>query len=236
MNNGVTIIIPAYNEEAGLPSVLDDIKALGNDYEVIVVDDGSTDNTAQVAKGYGAKVWSHRTNQGKGSALLSGVALALHESIIWIDADGSYPVSMIPKVVSVLIDGCDGVVCSRLYGRENIPKFNRIGNSLFSVLIRMLYGFTARDPCTGLYAMKKRHLVRMGLRSKRFTIEPEISIKSGRMKLRLAELPIRYEPRIGDTKLNGITVGLADLFTIAKLIFWRPKYDRNRGYPSILNG
>jgi len=216
-----TIIVPAYNEEKGLHGVLTDICSLPHDYEVIVVDDGSTDNTIGVASQYPVKIRQHKNNEGKGSALLTGFFAASSDNIVWIDADGSYPVYIIPIMVNALADGYDGVVCSRTYGRENIPRFNRIGNWLFSVLIRGIYGFTPQDPCTGLYAMKWQHLLKMRLRSKRFAIEPEVSIKAGRMKLRLLECKITYRPRFGETKLNSVAVGLDDLWTIAKLIGWK---------------
>jgi len=218
-----TIIIPAYNEEAGLPGVLRQISNLEGSYEVIVVDDGSTDRTVEVAMQYPVKIRQHDTNEGKGSALLTGFYAASYENIVWIDADGSYPVSVIPLMVDALNNEYDGVVCSRASGRQNIPAFNRIGNWLFSVLIRGIYGFTPQDPCTGLYAMKWSHLLRMGLTSKRFAIEPEISIKAGRMGLKLYEFPIEYQARVGETKLNSIVVGLDDLWTIVKLIGWKAR-------------
>lgn len=217
-----SIIIPAYNEETGLPLVLAKVCALPGDHEVIVVDDGSTDRTAEVTTQFPVKLIRHIENMGKGNALLTGFSNALNENVVWIDADNSYPVSMIPLVVDVLEDGYDGVVCSRAFGRENIPRFNRLGNWLFSVLIRGIYGFTPQDPCTGLYAMKRSHLERMRLTSKRFAIEPEISIKAGRLGLKLYEYPIEYRARVGKAKLNAIAVGFDDLWTIAKLVAWRP--------------
>jgi len=90
-------------------------------------------------------------------------------------------------------------------------------------LIRGIYGFTPQDPCTGLYAMKWQHLLRMRLASQRFAIEPEISIKAGRMGLKLYEFPIEYRARVGETKLNSIVVGLDDLWTIVKLIGWKAR-------------
>jgi len=217
-----TIIIPVYNEEQGLPLVLGQVCGLPHDYEVIVVDDGSTDRTAQVARTFPVKLILHVENMGKGNALLTGFSNASCENIVWIDADGSYPVWPISLMVDALQDDYDGVVCSRVYGRKNIPRFNRIGNWLFSVLIRGIYGYEPQDPCTGLYAMKRTRLLEMGLTSKRFAIEPEISIKAGRMGLKLYGLPIEYMPRWGETKLNGVVVGFENLWTILKLLRWRP--------------
>lgn len=220
-----TIIVPAYNEENGLPLVLRDIASIpGSDrYEVMVINDGSTDFTTDIARKYGYRVIRHHTNMGKGAALMSGFARASCDNIVWIDADGSYPASVIPQMVDAMRSGYDGVVCSRNAGRENIPAFNRIGNWLFSVLIRSLHGFPAKDPCTGLYGMQRSILLSMGLTSERFAIEPEISIKAGRMKLKLLEIPVAYTQRLGESKLNSFSAGWDDLVAIIRYIGWRPE-------------
>ena len=218
-----TIIVPAYNEEQGIPIVLGGIfKILDDSYEVIVVDDGSIDRTSEVASQFPCRVIRQEVNRGNGEALKTGIKNATCENIIWIDADDTYPVELIPQIAEAL-KTYDMVVCSRLYGRENIPRFNRIGNWLFRILIRGIYGFKPFDPCTGLYGVKKHYLEAMNLESKRFAIEPEISIKGSRMKLKMLELPIEYKARVGSAKLNAIKVGFEDLKTILKLIFWKPR-------------
>lgn len=216
-----TIIVPAYNEEGGLSIVLGEIfKLLDDSYEVIVIDDGSTDRTWEVASQFPCRVIRHEPNQGKGAALKTGIKNATGENMIWIDADDSYPVELIPKMTQALNE-YDMVVCSRKYGRGNIPRFNRIGNWLFRTMIKNIYGFKPYDPCTGLYGAKKRYLQLMDLSSKRFAIEPEISIKGSRMKLRMLEIPITYRARVGSAKLSAIKVGFEDLWTILKFTFWK---------------
>ncbi len=220
-----TIIIPAWKEEEGLPVVLTKVLQIIDDsYEIIVVDDGSDDATAQVASRFPVRVIKHEVNKGKGEALKTGIAQAGGENIIWIDADDSYPAELIPRMVEEL-ESYDMVVCSRRYGRENIPRFNRIGNFIFRQMIKRIYGFKPYDPCTGLYGAKKHHLEMMQLSARRFAIEPEISIKGSRMKLKMLEIPIRYQTRVGNTKLNAIKVGFEDLGTILRLIPWRPGRD-----------
>ena len=110
-------------------------------------------------------------------------------------------------------------------GRWNIPKFHRVGLWLFRVLICGIYGFKAFDPCTGLYGVKREHLINMKLRSRGFAIEPEVSIKCGRMGLRTLDMPIRYRRRLGNSKLNAMKTGFDDMFTIAKLLLWRQERD-----------
>jgi histidinol-phosphate phosphatase family protein len=217
-----SIIVPAYNEEKGVEVVLKKIFSVIDDtYEVIVVDDGSQDHTAEVALQFPCRVIKHSINKGKGEALKSGIAASIAENIMWIDADDSYPVDILPKIAEGFSD-FDMVVCSRRSGRNNIPRFNRIGNWLFRVSIRRLYGFKGYDPCTGLYGVKKRFLQLMNLRASKFAIEPEISIKSGRMKLKTKDIPIEYHPRVGGSKLNAIRVGFEDSWVILKNIFWYP--------------
>jgi glycosyltransferase involved in cell wall biosynthesis len=216
-----TIIVPAYNEETGLPIVLGKLSNfLDGSYEVIVVDDGSTDRTSEVASQFPCWVLRQEPNQGKGEALKTGIKHASGEKIIWTDADDTYPVELIPKMAEALND-YDMVVCSRKYGRGNIPRFNRIGNWLFRTMIRNIYGFKPYDPCTGLYGAKRRYLELMDLSSKRFAIEPEISIKGSRMKLKMLEIPIAYRARVGSAKLSAIRVGFEDLWTILKFTFWK---------------
>jgi glycosyltransferase involved in cell wall biosynthesis len=217
-----TVIVPAYNEEKGIPVVLTKLlKVVNDEYEVIVVDDGSKDGTAEAAGKFPVKLIKHEINKGKGEAFKTGIAQATGENIIVIDADDTYPVDAIVKMVEAL-KTCDAVYGSRSNGRENIPPFNRLGNTIFQGLVRYVYGFTPKDYSTGLYGLKKKYLVMMKLSSKRFAIEPEICIKASRMKLKMVDIPIIYGLRIGSSKLGSIKVGLEHSTWILKLLFWRP--------------
>lgn len=213
-----TIIVPAYNEEQGLAVVLEDLQRLLPDsFEVIVVDDGSQDNTALVARNHSCQLISHQTNLGKGAALRTGLAAARGERIIFIDADGTYPPNAIFKIADAL-DSCDIAIGSRSIGRQNIPAFNRFGNFLFRSILRYLYGFRAQDPLTGLYGLHKIHLEKMRLISTGFGIESEIAIKAARMRLKISDIPIEYRSRIGQTKLHPLRDGYRILKTILDFI------------------
>lgn len=217
-----SIIIPAYNEAEGLPVVLDKIQNfVDGSHEVIVVNDGSTDRTSMVALQYPVRLVEHKVNRGKGEALRTGIGEAVGENIVWADADDTYPVEIIPQMVDALGE-CDMVVCSRVYGRENVPRFNRVGNWIFKVLIQRIYGFKGCDVCSGLCGVKRKHLLKMGLASQRFAIEPEVCMKGARMGLSMMEIPIEYRSRVGGSNLNAFKAGLEDLLAIAGLIFWRP--------------
>jgi len=216
--------VPAFNEEVGIAVTLEKLERIvPESCEIIVVNDGSTDDTYEIARKYRCIVVCHPQNRGKGEALQTGIERARGENIVWVDADNTYPIDAIPQIIEELHNGKDAIVCSRAYGRENIPLFNRMGLWLFKVLIQGIYGFKPVDPCTGLYGMKRKHLVDMGLVSKRFAIEPEICMKGARMGLEMLEIPITYSQRVGGSKLNGVRVGVEDLLMIMRLVFWRKK-------------
>jgi|WetSurMetagenome_2_1015567.scaffolds.fasta_scaffold23304_4 glycosyltransferase involved in cell wall biosynthesis len=233
----VSIVIPAYNEEEGLPIVLRNLIAvLDESYEIIVVDDGSNDRTSEVATSFPCRVIRHQVNRGKGEALKSAIAAAFGDNVLWIDADDTYPVDTIPQMVQALFDGADMVCGSRMLGRERMPAFNRFGNNIFCFLIRKLYGYGGKDPCTGLCALRKEALFKMDLHGSRFTIDSEIAMKAGRLRLKVVNFPIRYRERIGYSKLSGIRDGARILGGITRHLLWRPskKIIRENEIPSPL--
>lgn len=218
-----SVIVPAYNEQDGVSVVLQKIfAAIDDSYEVIVVDDGSTDRTAKVAAKFPCLIVSHETNQGKGEALKTGIRAASGRNVIWIDADDTYPAEVIPNIARALSDSYDLVYTSRRWGRTRIPVFNRIGNALFRWAICTFYGFEPYDPCSGLCGVRKGHLERMSLRAREFSIEPEIAMKAGRMRLQMLDIPIEYGSRVGTAKLSGWRAGLEDSLAIVRYLLWRP--------------
>jgi glycosyltransferase involved in cell wall biosynthesis len=219
-----TVIVPAYNEEQGLPIVLKNLLGVLNEsYEIIVVDDGSSDRTSEVAAEFPCRVIRHEVNLGKGEALKTAIAAASGDYVLWIDADDTYPVETIPRMVQALSDGADMVCGSRMLGRERMPTFNRFGNSMFCFLIRRLYGYGGKDPCTGLCALRKEALLKMDLQGSRFTIDSEIAMKAGRLRLKVVDFPIHYRERVGYSKLSGLRDGARILGGIYRHIFWRQK-------------
>ena len=224
-----TIIVPAYNEQEGLGVILEKIfRAVDGVCEVLVVDDGSDDSTSEVASLFPCRLIRHEENRGKGEALKTGIKHAVGKNVIFIDADDTYPAEIIPQMYEAL-EFCDVVYGARTIGRNNIPRFNRLGNRLFQNLIRYIYGFEASDYCTGLYGVQKRHLETMDISSPGFSIEPEIAIKASRMKLRMQDIPIEYRSRVGQPKLRGWPDGLEHLKTILRLLFWHSNHKQNDG-------
>jgi glycosyltransferase involved in cell wall biosynthesis len=216
-----TVVIPAYNEEAGIAAVLQGLFAVVDDsYEVLVLDDGSDDNTRKVASSFPCRVVSHDMRRGKGEAMRTAIGVAKGRNVIFTDADGSYPVEIIPEIGRAL-EKYDMVVASRVAGKQNVPAFNRIGNAIFRQSIRYLYGFGPYDPLTGLYGVNKVHLLSMDLSSSGFGIESEIAIKGARMGLRMFDIPIEYRARIGQAKLHGLKDGFRIFLTIVSFL---PRY------------
>ena len=214
----ITVIIPAYNEEEGLLIVLSQLfSVIDETYEVIVVDDGSTDGTGDAAARFSCRIVRQPQNLGKGAAMRSGFEVARSEKIIFIDADDQHPVDIIPQMAYAL-DRYDMAVASRTGNSDRLPVLNRIGNLLFRNMIRHLYNYKPHDPLTGLIAIRRTHLMNMNLDSTGFAIETEITIKSASMGLDVLEIPIYHRKRTGNAKLHGLRDGYHILLTIVKML------------------
>ena len=218
-----SVIVPAYNEEEALPSVLLALlSALDETYEIIVVDDGSEDQTSAIAGAYPVQLIIHPQNSGKGAAMKTGIAKARGQKIIFIDADATYPVEEIPTIAQSL-NRFDLVRGIRMQGREHMPALNRVGNKIFELAIRFVHQGDSNDALSGLYGLRADALKRMRLDSNGFDIESEIVIKAGAMQLRTSNVPIQYYERIGAKKLNAVRDGLRILRRVLALaIMYKP--------------
>src|SRR4249919_3938651 len=213
-----TVVLPAYNEGAALPHVLDELgQYLDQSYEVLVVDDGSNDDTADVAERYPVRLIKHKTNRGKGVAIRTGIAEAQGENVVIMDADATYPVPAIKEMVE-LLDDHDLVRGVRESEPESMPFVNRVGNWLINKLLAISHGLEGADQLTGLYAMRRSEAVRLGTEARGFDIETEIGIKAKARGLREAEVPISYLPRVGEKKLSPARDGLRILGRVIVLL------------------
>jgi len=222
-----SVIIAAYNEEGGLPMVLGQLDRIINsaqiysdgvksdEIEVIVINDGSSDKTADAAAKYNCKVISHQGNMGKGQAMQTGIANSRGQNIIFIDADGTYPAEEIINIIEKLKD-YDAVFTVR--EQKNIPLFNFIGNKIISAAIRIFSGFSGNDPLSGLYGIRRSVIGKINIESSDFSVETEIVVKTAVMGFKMTELPIKYERRLGKSKLSPFKDGLKIFRLICSLI------------------
>jgi glycosyltransferase involved in cell wall biosynthesis len=221
--NRAAVILPALNEELGLPLTLAAIAREASGARVIVVDDGSTDRTASVAADAGATVVRHATRRGKGAAIRSGASATDAEFLVVMDADATYPAHAVMPMVALLADGHDYVSGVRDSGRRNIPLVNRLGNAVLGNAIRRLGGSSLRDPLSGMYAIRHGALDAIRPRADGFAIETELAIRTARAELRTAELSIPYSQREGRSKLRPIRDGWSIVGMLLSLAFdeWR---------------
>ena len=173
------------------------LNSLAVPYEIIVVSDGSTDNTARVASTYKITVLSYPKNMGKGYAVRKGIQIAQGQIIVTIDADGSHRPKEIPDLVTPLFNGTDIVAGSRFLGSGSdfTTTINRVGNFIFNTLIAGLTGKRVTDSQTGFRAIKKEVIERMRLTSTGFEIESEITVKGLKNGFKFQENPITCEKR-----------------------------------------
>ena len=209
-----TVILPAFNEEAAIPVVLEDLARLGPAFEVIVVDDGSEDDTAAVAAAKGATVIRHETNLGKGSAMTTGAEAASGKYLVFMDADATYPAPAIPQLVSMLGE-FDIVRGERPIDSPHIPAVNRLGNRVFNRLLSSFHELEGHDIMSGLYGMSKDAFRALRLESSGFDIEVEIGIKAKQRGLSVGTFDIAYHPRLGEKKLRPVRDGLNILGRVA---------------------
>jgi len=205
----VFVVIPAYNEEKRIGKVLSDVKKEGFDF--IVIDDGSKDKTALVAKKYTPNVVKHPVNLGKGAALKTGCEAALRmgaEAIIIMDSDGQHKASDLIKFTTAL-SSYDVV-----FGfRENakIPFVRLLGNRLITTVVSLLFGINVRDILCGFKAFTKRAYQRINWSSIGYSVETEIVAMAGKYKLANCEVSVAT---VYYDKFKGLTVeqGLGILF------------------------
>lgn len=217
----VSVVIPAYNEEKTIGKVIEEtlqvMDSLGIPYEIIVVDDGSTDHTKEVASKYKAIVLSNGKNQGKGYALRRGFQHSKGDIIITIDADGSHKPKDIPDLLHPLFNGADMVAGSRFLGngKDFTSKLHMLGNHIINMIIMVLTRKLITDSQTGLRAFKKEVLKSVALKSSGYEIETEITVKGLKNGFKFKEIPISCRKReYNISRLRIISDGLKILKTI----------------------
>lgn len=196
--DSVFIIIPAYNEGTVIASVIRDVQKEGWK-DIIVVDDGSADNTYLEAKQTGVTVLRHTLNRGKGASVKTGFEAAKKlraDIIVTIDADGQHDPRDIKRLVELLKKGHDVVLGVRNFDERHIPRLKVMGNYIGNFFTWMLYGLWVTDSQSGLRAYNRKALDCIAIYNDRYEFETEIVREISRNNLIWTEIPIsvRYSP------------------------------------------
>jgi len=212
----IVVTIPAYNEEKTIGIVIDKIKesmeSSSYNYEILVVDDGSTGNMAEVAKNAGAVVYSHPRNYGLAETFKTEIKKSLEmgaDIIVHIDADNQYQPVEIPKLINEINNGYDLVLGSRFKGAiESMPVIKRLGNKAFSKVVSNISGIKISDAQTGFRAFTKEVAGKIKITSKHTYTQEQI-IRAVMEKFRIKEVPIYFAKRDGKSRLMSNPFGYA---------------------------
>ena len=219
----VSFLVPAYNEAATIIQVLERVAALELDKQIIVVDDGSTDGTGDLAEQWGAGrddvVVVRQKNRGKGAAVRAAIPRADGEIAVIQDADMEYDPADVPALIEPIERGsADVVFGSRLSGGRPQRAYlfwHLVGNRFLSLLTNVLFNTTISDMETGYKAFRIDVLRSLDLQQDDFAIEPEITGKICKRKLRVYQLPIAY---YGRTYAEGKKITWRDGFKAIRVL------------------
>lgn len=212
-------IIPCYNEGKGIISVIKETKKFAE--HVIVVDDGSEDNSYDIAVSAGARVLRHMTNLGLGDGLKTGCDFAVSNGakyMVTLDSDGQHDPVEIPKIAGFLKKGYDIVFGVRPYN-EKMPFFKKIGNSIIFIASNLLFGIKVRDTQTGFRAFTADAYKQIHWDSQRYSVASEIVINAKIRHLKQKEVTIKtiyHDEFKGTSMFDGIRI-------VYNMTMWRLK-------------
>jgi len=229
----ITVAMPAYNEAENIEAMVEDViqmmDPLADDYEVIVVDDGSHDGTAQVVNSLEqrypqVRLVQHEVNQGYGAAVFSGLTNASKDLVFFTDSDRQFDLQEIHKLLD-LIDQADLIVGYRAPRRD--PFMRKLNGWGWSALVTLLFGYTARDIDCAFKLMHRTVIERLKdkVASRGATFSAEFLIRAKRDGFRIREVPLRgHRPRVAGSqtgaRLDVITRAFKELFRL-RLTLWR---------------
>lgn len=214
---GVTIIIPAYNEEASIGGVLQGLDAWRERAEIIVIDDASTDRTAEIAQAAGVRVMRHLHNKGYGAGLKTGIRAAVGDIVVMMDADSEHDAAQISLLLDHLGDN-DMVVGARGKG-SHAPLLRRPGKWLLSQVANYLAQANIPDLNSGFRACRKDVALRfLHILPNGFSFSTTLTLALFKEGYNTAYVPITTTPRVGTSTVNPIRDGINTLMLIIRII------------------
>lgn len=221
----LSVVIPAYNEEEGIADIVDRVLSVKEslasvgvpEMELIVVDDGSRDRTADIVEGYpGVRLIRHAANKGYGAALKTGFHNATGDLLAFLDADGTYPPEFFPQLCAAAIEQeADLVIGSRMAGEESeMPATRRIGNFFFANLISLISNHRISDSASGMRVLRREALSALYPLPDGLNFTPVMSTRALHEGLKMIEVPITYSERAGRSKLSVVRDGTRFLNSI----------------------
>ena len=243
-STGISVVLPAYNEAAIIEYTVIDVdmvlRALTSEYEIIVVDDGSRDDThavllalAEAQPELPLRVVRHQQNQGYGAALASGFDAATRELIFMTDADGQFDVAELERFLLALDPATDMVIGWR--ERRADPPMRLLNAAGWKLLVNGLFGYTARDVDCAFKLFRRRVWQQVTVHARGATFSAELLIKARRLGFRVHELPVRHLPRTAGqatgARLDVIVRAFRELFQL-----WRHLDDELADDRAVLAG
>jgi len=227
----LSVVIPAYNEEGGIQDIMARVLAIRGglaqagvgEMELIVVDDGSRDRTAELVQAQkGARLLQHAQNGGYGAALKTGFAAARGEWIGFLDADGTYPPEYFSKLYRTAVEqDADIVIGSRMAGADSqMPFVRRVGNMIFAKLVSIISARHVSDSASGMRIFKRNILEQLYPLPDGLNLTPVMSTRALHEHLNVVEAPIPYSERVGRSKLSVVRDGMR----FAQSIIWTALY------------
>lgn len=219
----ISIVIPAQNERDGIEQTIraipkDELERMDYEVQILVVDNDSNDGTGELAKKAGAEV-IFEPKHGYGSAYKAGFAHARGDVIATADADATYPVEDIPRLVEILEkENLDFLTTDRfaLMDKNAMSFRNKVGNTILSSTMRLFFGIDIKDSQSGMWVFRRSILSKLRLTSNT-PLSQELKIEACHFaKCRWREILIRYQPRAGKAKLGGWKVGTTNLLHLFK--------------------